>query len=110
MWRRHLHAGAAGAAGGEGGGRGAEGSGGGCGGAARVSGRVEAAPARQALHAVEAVEAEAVRAREEVRVREQLEAALAPQQLVHRAAEHVFGGWCWVPPTASAERQLWAGL
>ena len=53
-------------------------------------GRVEAAPARQALHAVEAVEAEAVRAREEVRVREQLEAALAPQQLVHRTAEHVF--------------------
>ena len=51
---------------------------------------MEAAPARQALHAVEAVEAEAVRAREEVRVREQLEAALAAQQLVHRAAEHVF--------------------
>ena len=57
---------------------------------------MEAAPARQALHAVEAVEAEAVRAREEVRVREQLEAALAAQQLVHQAAEHVFGGWCWV--------------
>ena len=47
-----------------------------------------------ALHAVEAVEAEAVRAREEVRVREQLEAALAAQQLVHQAAEHVFGCWC----------------
>ena len=55
---------------------------------------MEAAPARQALHAVEAVEAEAVRAREEVRVREQLEAALAAQQLVHQAAEHVFGCWC----------------
>ena len=51
---------------------------------------MEAAPARQALHAVEAVEAKAVRAREEVRVREQLEAALAAQELVHGAAEHVF--------------------
>ena len=71
---------------------------------------MEAAPARQALHAVEAVEAKAVRAREEVRVREQLEAALAAQQLVHAAAEHVFWLLVLCAPPASAERQLWAGL
>ena len=42
--------------------------------------------ARAALDAVEAVEAEAVAAGQLVRVGEQLQAARAPQQLVHRAA------------------------